>query len=58
MLYELLTEALAPAETGSVASTGGREAAAKSQSTLLPSDMTPTWRAPLPRPDPRSRHSV
>src|SRR3954466_13466921 len=59
MLYDFLTDALAPAETGSVipASAGKRETAAKSQDTLLPADLMPAWRGPLPRPDPRGRHS-
>ena len=58
MLYDFLTEALAPAETGSVSS-GKREASAKSQDTLQPADLTPAWRGPLlPRPDPRSKHSA
>jgi hypothetical protein len=60
MLYDFLTDALAPAETGSVipASAGKRETAAKSQDTLLPADLRPAWRGPLPRPDPRGRHST
>jgi hypothetical protein len=60
MLYDFLTEALAPAETGSVtpASTRKREASAKSQDTLLPADLTPAWRGPLPKPDPRGKHSA
>ena len=59
MLYDFLTEALAPSETGSVASTGKREATVKSQNTLLPSDLTPAWRGPAqPRPDPRGKHSA
>lgn len=57
MLYDFLTEALAPGETGSVAGPK-REANAKSQDTLLPSDLAPPWRGPLPRPDPRGRHSA
>ena len=58
MLYDLLTNALAPTETGSVAAatTRKREASANSQDTLLPADLTPVWRGPLPRPDPRGRH--
>ena len=60
MLYDFLTDALAPAETGSVvpASTGTRDVTAKSQDTLLPSDLAPAWRGPMPRPDPRSKHSA
>ena len=59
MLYDFLTDALAPAETGSVAASAGRrEVNAKSQDTLLPADLAPAWRSPLPRPDPRGKHSV
>jgi hypothetical protein len=58
MLYDFLTEALAPGETGSVtrASSGKREATVKSQDTLLPQDLAPAWRGPQPRPDPRGKH--
>ncbi len=60
MLYDFLTDALAPSETGSVTSvnTGKREATAKSQDTLLPGDIAPAWRGPLPRRDPRGKHSA
>lgn len=63
MLYDFLTDALAPAETGSVIQTGAqkREATAKSHDTLLPADLAPAWRvapAPMPRPDPRGRHAA
>jgi hypothetical protein len=58
MLYEFLTDALAPSETGSVIPASTRNASAKSQDTLMPSDLTPAWRGPLPRPDPRSKRSV
>ncbi len=58
MLYDFLTDALAPAETGSVTSIGKREVTAKSQDTLLPADLAPAWRGPLPRPDPRGKHSA
>ena len=57
MLYEFLTEALAPSETGSVTPVK-REVNAGSQDTLMPADLTPAWRGPLPRPDPRGRHSA
>jgi hypothetical protein len=58
MLYDFLTEALSPAETGSVAGTRKGETTAKSQDTLLPVDLTPVWRSPLPRPDPRGKNTV
>jgi Family of unknown function (DUF5330) len=68
MLYDVLTEALAPRETGSVASgTSRRGGAVKSasessspdrasQDTLTSSDLVPAWRGPLPRKD--GKHSV
>ena len=62
MLYDFLTETLAPKETGSLA--GGSlshssKAAAMdkastektSQNTLTPADLAPAWRAPAPRKD-------
>ena len=55
MLYDFLTDALAPSETGSVG-TQKREVSVKSQNTLAPADLAPAWRGPampLPRPDPR-----
>jgi hypothetical protein len=62
MLYEVLSEAMAPRETGSVGSTnskngGGKPAAEKSaaerasQSTLTPADLAPAWRGPPARKD-------
>jgi Family of unknown function (DUF5330) len=56
-LYEFLTEALAPKETGSFANAGnpGKSGAANpfmenaSQNTLTPADLAPVWRAPAPR---------
>jgi hypothetical protein len=60
MLYEFLTDALAPAETGSV-TPSKREITAKSQDTLMPVDLAPSWRGPampMPRPDPRGRNSA
>ena len=62
MLYEALSEAMAPHDTGSVASsasrtTSGTKAALEksaaeraSQSTLTPADLAPAWRGP-PRKD-------
>ena len=60
MLYDFLTDALAPTETGSITPAGAhkREATAKSRDTLLPGDIAPVWRGPLPRPNPRGRHSA
>ncbi len=59
MLYDFLTEALAPAETGSV-TTAKRDVTFKSQDTLQSGDLAPAWRGstPMPKPDPRSKHSV
>ncbi len=61
MLYDFLTEALAPHETGSIGGSDARGKAAlnkassdkASQNTLTPADLAPEWRAPLPRKDPR-----
>lgn len=60
MLYEFLSDAVAPAETGSVtpASAGKTDTAGKTQDTLLPADRAPAWRGPIPRPDPRAKRSV
>jgi hypothetical protein len=48
MLYEFLSEQLAPRETGSVAGGTGKADAAtrESQNTLTPADRAPTWRGP------------
>ena len=63
MLYDFLSEALAPRETGSLTSgtpRGGRSAKATpeksppertSQNTLTPADLAPAWRGPAPRKD-------
>jgi len=62
MIYEFLTEALAPHETGSLAAAGGGSRGAKavpdkatpdkaSQNTLSPSDLLPAWRGPSVRKD-------
>jgi hypothetical protein len=59
MLYEFLSDALAPTETGSVSgSVRKREVNGDSQDTLSPTDLAPAWRGspPMPRPDPRGRH--
>ncbi len=64
MLYEFITEQLAPNETGSVARRPvAPETAAASRSTnrphetLTPTDLEPAWRGPtpLPRPSPLRR---
>lgn len=66
MLYEFLTEALAPKETGSLAG-GGVSHSSKSamdkasqdktsQNTLTPTDLGPAWRGPAPRKD--AKHSA
>lgn len=66
MLYDVLSESLAPRETGSLAGGAGtRGGAAKagsavsdkaiaqkaSQNTLTPDDLAPSWRGPPPRKD-------
>jgi len=62
MLYDMLTEALAPHETGSLAGADQRTSASKSagdkstlardsQNTLTPADLAPAWRGPPPRKD-------
>jgi hypothetical protein len=64
MLYDFLTEALAPHETGSLASgTGQRSAPGKaalekaSQNTLTPTDLAPAWRGP-PAPRKDAKHAA
>ncbi len=64
MLYEALSEAMAPRETGSV--TNGKNSSKSaldksgaeraSQSTLTPADLAPAWRGPAPRKD--AKHSA
>jgi hypothetical protein len=64
MLYEALSEAMAPRETGSVTNgkNGAKSALEKSnaerasQSTLTPADLAPAWRGPAPRKD--AKHSA
>jgi len=52
MLYDLLTEVLAPRETGSLAGDPGKPGLGKSslqrasQNTLTPADLNPAWRGP------------
>jgi hypothetical protein len=56
MLYEFLTEKLAPTETGSIATPAKKiDAAARSQGTLAPSDLAAPWRAPEPRIEARAK---
>jgi hypothetical protein len=53
MLYEFLTEKLAPSETGSISRTpanpGSASPARSPQHTLTPADLEPAWRLPQPR---------
>lgn len=58
MVYDFLTDALAPAETGTVVPAAAGKREAKSQDTLQPSDIAPAWRGPAQRPEPRSKRSV
>ena len=52
MVYEFLSEKMAPAETGSVAPARVNPAGSKAaQHTLTPTDLQPTWRGPTPRKD-------
>ncbi|MDB5600215.1 MAG: hypothetical protein JWN71_2259 [Xanthobacteraceae bacterium] len=63
MLYEFITEQLAPNETGSVAAPAARTKSAattietRANETLTPTDLEPAWRGPtpLPRPSPLRR---
>ncbi len=50
-LFDMLTDRLAPAQTGSIGRADG--ASVPSQHTLKPADLDPEWRAPLPPKDPR-----
>lgn len=59
MLYEFLSEALAPRDTGSVAGHVGTSAtgkAADSQNTLTPADLAPAWHGPAAHKE--QRHPV
>jgi hypothetical protein len=59
MLYEALSEAMAPRDTGSLAGGASRSAGDKtadkseraSQSTLTPTDLVPSWRGPTAHKD-------
>ena len=57
MLYEFLSDRLAPNETGSVTaeSTDWSAGTPPSQNTLTPADMAPVWRGPEPRKDTPAR---
>ena len=55
MLYDVLTDALAPQETGTVRSDAAKQPAenpASSQGTLTPADLAPAWRGPPARKHP------
>jgi hypothetical protein len=64
MLYDFLTEALAPRETGSMSHAGSTIKTAQdkstpdhaSQNTLIPADLAPAWRGPQVRKD--AKHSA
>jgi hypothetical protein len=62
ILYDVLSEAMAPRDTGALGNSGSRHVSGKtasdksaaernSQSTLTPADLAPAWRAPVPRKD-------
>ncbi|MBZ0148365.1 MAG: DUF5330 domain-containing protein [Pseudorhodoplanes sp.] len=53
MVYEILSEKMIPAETGSVppAKAATPSATKASQHTLKPSDLDPAWRGPAPKKD-------
>ena len=62
VLYDFLTDALAPKDTGALPHGTAAHGVAKiepvrsnSQNTLTPADLAPTWRAPLPPKDPKAR---
>jgi hypothetical protein len=64
MLYDVLTDALAPRDTGSLAQSTGygsaktapeRSPQKASQNTLTPADLAPVWRGPQSRKD---KHAV
>lgn len=49
ILYEFISDKMAPSETGSVPAKGPK--ALPSQHTLTPTDLEPAWRGPQPRPE-------
>ncbi len=53
MVYEFLSEKMAPSETGSVAPAKAAHTAGTKtmQHTLTPADLQPAWRGPAPRKD-------
>jgi hypothetical protein len=63
ILYDVLSEAMAPHDTGALGNAGNRHAGSSkgaldkstaernSQSTLTPTDLAPAWRGPAPRKD-------
>jgi len=63
ILYDMLSDAMAPRDTGALGNGTGRHAGVgkasleksaaerNSQSTLTPADLTPAWRGPAPRKD-------
>jgi len=58
IIYDALTEAMAPRETGTVSGNVAKTVAAKStadksasQNTLTPTDLVPAWRGPPARKD-------
>ncbi len=58
MLYEFLSEVLAPRETGSLGGEAGTAAGnaaplRDSQNTLTPADLAPAWHGPVVHKDPR-----
>jgi len=61
VLYDFLTEALAPKDTGALphgtAPRGGapkvEQVKSNSQNTLTPADLAPAWRGPQPAKDPK-----
>jgi hypothetical protein len=59
MLYEFLSEVLAPRDTGSLGSEAGTSVTGKtaplrdSQNTLTPADLAPAWHGPAARKDRR-----
>ena len=59
MLYEFLSDRLAPNETGSItADSTDRPTGAPSQHTRTPADLAPVWRGPEPRKDTPARRPV